>query len=248
MKLLCIGNSFSVDACSYMTSIAEAGGLELTTVNLVIGGCSLERHCSNIGMNDDAHLYSKSIDALSVGKISLDEALAEDTYDVVSIQQASHFSGVWETYDPYLMVLVDHVRRFQPNAKLAIHQTWAYEQDSPHSGFKTYESNRHLMHASLTECYERAAKLSGADFIVRCGDLIATLRDSWRFDPEKFGSRLTRDGFHLSYEYGRYAAGLMWCSTLGMENVEDNSFRPPFLGVSEEKLAFIRRTVKELVG
>ncbi len=248
MKLLCIGNSFSVDACTYMTNIAEAGGFELTTVNLVIGGCSLERHCSNIGMNDDDHLYAKKVNAKNVGNISLDEALAEDTYDVVSIQQASHYSGMWETYEPYLMTLVEHVRKFQPNAKLAIHQTWAYEQDAFHSEFDNYGRNRHLMHAALTECYERAAKISGADLIVRCGDLIATLRDSWRFDPEKFGSRLTRDGCHLNYEYGRYAIGLMWCATLGMKNVEDNSFRPPLFGLSEEKLAFIRRTVKELVG
>lgn len=248
MKILFIGNSFSVDACTYMTDIAEAGGFELTTVNLVIGGCSLERHCSNIGMNDEEHLYAKAINAKSVGKISLDEALKEDTYDVVSIQQASHYSGMWETYDPYLMTLVGHVRKYQPKAKLAIHETWAYEQDASHSGFNNYERNRHLMHASLVECYERAAKLSGADIIVRCGDLIATLRESWRFDPEKFGSRLSRDGFHLSCDYGRYAAGLMWCATLGMKNVEDNSFRPPMLGLSEEKLAFIRRTVKDLVG
>ena len=231
-----------------MTKIAEAGGFDLKTVNLVIGGCSLERHCSNIGMDDEEHLYGKQVDGAGAEKISLDAALAEDTYDVVTIQQASHFSGLWDTYEPYLMTLVEHVRKFQPNAKLAVHQTWAYEQDSPHGGFNNYESNRHLMHAMLSECYERAAKLAGADFVIRSGDLIATLRDSWRFDPEKFGSRLTRDGFHMSYDYGRYAIGLLWCATLGMKNVEENSFRPPFFGIQEEKLAFIRKTVAALVG
>ena len=231
-----------------MTKIAEAGGFELTTVNLFIGGCSLERHCSNIGMNDEEHSYAKSVNTVPDGRISLDAALAEDKYDIVSIQQASHYSGLWETYVPYLEQLVSHVRKFQPTAKIAVHQTWAYEVDSTHSCFVNYEKNRFLMHAMLNECYERAAKIIGADYFVRCGDLIATLRDSWRFDPEKFGSRLTRDGFHMSYDYGRYAIGLLWCATLGMQNVEENSFRPPMLGLSEEKLAFIRKTVAALVG
>lgn len=246
MKILFIGNSFSVDACYYMTKIAEAGNFDLTTVNLVIGGCSLERHCSNIGMDDEEHSYAKSINTVPDDRISLDAALAEDKYDIVSIQQASHYSGMWETYVPYLEELVSHVRKFQPDAKIAIHQTWAYEVDASHSGFANYERNRHLMHARLSECYRRAAKLINADIFVPCGDLIATLRDSWRFDPEKYGTRLTRDGFHLSMDYGRYAAGLMWCAVLGMKNVMENAYRPPFVDLSEEKIKFIKKAVVNL--
>ena len=246
MKILFIGNSFSVDACYYMTKIAEAGNFDLTTVNLVIGGCSLERHCSNIGMDDEEHSYAKSINTVPDGRISLDAALAEDKYDIVSIQQASHYSGMWETYVPYLEELVSHVRKFQPDAKIAIHQTWAYEVDSSHSLFGNYEKNRHLMHARLCECYERAAKVIGADIFVPCGNLIATLRDSWRFDPEKYGDRLSRDGFHLSMDYGRYAAGLMWCATLGMKNIMENTFVPPLSGIRSDKIAFIKKTVAEI--
>lgn len=243
MKVLFIGNSFSQDACFYMTKIAEAGDFDLTTVNLVIGGCSLERHCSNIGMNDDNHLYAKGIDNVNVGKISLDEALTEDKYDVVSIQQASHFSGMWETYVPFLEELVAHVREFQPQAKIAVHETWAYEADSVHGGFANYECNRHIMHAKLYECYKRAAELIGADIFVPVGNVIATLRESWMFDPEKYGARLTRDGFHLSMDYGRYAAALTWCAALGMKDVKENPFVPAMLGIDKARIEKIKDTV-----
>ena len=44
MNVLAIGNSFSEDATRYLHQIAKAQGTPLTVVNLVIGGCSLERH------------------------------------------------------------------------------------------------------------------------------------------------------------------------------------------------------------
>ena len=46
MKLLSIGNSFSVDAQAYLHQVAKAEGETLECHNLFIGGCSLERHVS----------------------------------------------------------------------------------------------------------------------------------------------------------------------------------------------------------
>ena len=248
MKLLCIGNSFSKNACEFMDKIAAAGDFDLTTVNLLIPNCSLMIHCENIGKSDEEFLYVKFQNAKKIGKISLDEALSEDKYDVISVQQASLYSGEWESYEPYLTELVTYVRKLQPEAKIAVHQTWAYEVDAPHGGFANYERNRHIMHARLAECYERAAKLIKADYFIPCGNLIATLRDSWRFDPEKYGARLSRDGFHLGFSYGRYAAGLMWCAVLGMENIMENTFTPPFVDVIESNITAIKNAVVSMMN
>ena len=243
MKLLCIGNSFSQNACAFMTKIAEAGNFDLTTVNLFIGGCPLERHCENIGKSDDENLYVKYVDAVRVGKISLDEALAEDKYDIVSVQQASPVSGVWETYVPYLEELVSHVRKFQPEAKIAVHQTWAYEVDSQIPRYGT----RQVMHDSLTECYKRAYELINADLFIPCGNVIEALRCDAAFNPELYGTRLSSDGKHLSVCYGNYAAGLTWCAALGMKDVEENTFLPPFVDVRRDKIDIIKKTVRSIV-
>lgn len=226
-----------------MSKIAEAGNFDLTTVNLFIGGCSLERHCSNIGKSEEENLYAKSVNAISAGKISLDEALIEDKYDIISVQQASPVSGVWEAYVPFLEKLVSHVRKFQPQAKIAVHQTWAYEIDSQIS---TYGS-RKVMHERLTECYEKAVKLIGADLFIPSGNVIEALRHNAAFDPEMYGVRLSSDGKHMSKCYGCYAVGLTWCRALGMENIEENTFVPPFVDARRDLINIIKSTVLSTV-
>ena len=48
MKILCIGNSYSVGATKYLHQIAKQYGDDIDVCNLYIGGCSLERHAKNI--------------------------------------------------------------------------------------------------------------------------------------------------------------------------------------------------------
>ncbi len=248
MKLLCVGNSFSEDACVYMSKIATAGGLDLTTVNLFIGGCSLKRHCSNIGVFDEEHRYTKTTngDPISECDISLDMALAEDEYDYVSVQQASPHSGDWESYVPYLEMLVEHIKKYQPKAKIVLHETWAYEYNSTKGPFEKYGRDRHVMHARLSECYRKAEKLIGADLFIPCGDLIAALREHEEFDPERGGTPLTRDGAHMGLDYGRYAIAALWCVKLGMKNLEANTFVPDTEGIDSQKIALIKSTICEL--
>lgn len=47
-QILSIGNSFSQDAQRYLHELAKSEGMDLQTVNLYIGGCSLERHFRNL--------------------------------------------------------------------------------------------------------------------------------------------------------------------------------------------------------
>ena len=53
MKILSIGNSFSQDAQRYLHRLAKQDGTELKTVNLFIGGCSLQKHYLNM-LDDNA--------------------------------------------------------------------------------------------------------------------------------------------------------------------------------------------------
>ena len=48
IKVLSIGNSFSRDAQRYSYKIAKNEGVEFKSVNLYIGGCSLQTHYMNI--------------------------------------------------------------------------------------------------------------------------------------------------------------------------------------------------------
>ena len=55
LRILAIGNSFSVDAMEHLYAIAAAEGVEeILLGNLVIGGCSLETHVAKAQSDKDA--------------------------------------------------------------------------------------------------------------------------------------------------------------------------------------------------
>ena len=213
MKLLSIGNSFSQDAQEWLHQIAVANGVDLETTNLMIGGCSLETHWSHVVDKECAYYLEqngKNMDRM----VTLDEGLALDEWDVITVQQASHHSGQPQSYVPYLTDLVAYVREKCPNAKIYFHQTWAYEIDSDHGGFVNYGCNQQEMYRRICDCAEMVKKLIGAT-ILPSGPVVQYLRENAPvFDYKNGGMSLNRDGFHLSWEYGRYAAAATWYKVL----------------------------------
>jgi hypothetical protein len=90
LRTLSIGNSFSQDACGYLHQIAASMNIEWECVNLYIGGCSLETHAANLASGAPA--YSLEINGTATGTmISVSDALKDGTYDIVTLQQASHY-------------------------------------------------------------------------------------------------------------------------------------------------------------
>ena len=131
MRLLSIGNSFSMDAHRWLHMLAKEHGVEMECVNLYIGGCSLKTHWENVQNN--APNYELGLDGeRTTTFVSIQQALEMGKWDVVTLQQASGGSGMPETYMPYLTDLAALVREIQPQAKLYFHQTWAYEVDAEH--------------------------------------------------------------------------------------------------------------------
>lgn len=213
MKLLSIGNSFSQDAQQWLHRIAVANGVELETTNLMIGGCSLETHWSHA--NDKEKAYYLEQNGVSTEQlVSLDEGLLLEDWDIITVQQVSNHSGQPQTFFPYLPSLVAYVREKCPAAKLYFHQTWAYEIDSDHGGFVTYNCDQKEMYRRIGDCTAMAAQLTDAT-VLPSGPVIQYLRENApAFDYRNGGLSLNRDGFHLSWEYGRYAAAATWFAVL----------------------------------
>ena len=213
MKLLSIGNSFSQDAQEWLHQIAVANGVELETTNLMIGGCSLETHWNHMTDGESAYYLEqngKNMDRM----VTLEEGLALDVWDVITVQQVSHHSGQPQTYIPYLTELVAYVREKCPTAKIYFHQTWAYEIDSDHGGFLNYNRDQQEMYRRIGDCTEMACRLIDAT-VLPSGPVVQYLRENTpEFDYKNGGLSLNRDGFHLSWDYGRYAAAATWFRVL----------------------------------
>ena len=244
MKVLAIGNSFSQDAFSYLHQIAEGAGEDLTCLGLYIGGCPLSLHAENIRTGAAAYMHQMNGDTSGDLYVSIKDALAEDAWDVVSIQQVSHDSGLYETYLPHLDEVADYVRAARPEAELVIHQTWAYETDSQHGGFANYDRDQKKMYDCLVSAYARAAERLNVR-IIPVGKVIQTLRATPAFDYANGGASLCRDGFHLSIPEGRYAAGLTWFAALTGKSALTTAYAPE--GVSAEVDELIKKTVDSVV-
>ena len=137
LKVLSIGNSFSISAGEFFPNFVLASGNAVKFVSACIGGCSFERHAECLKQCDaDPSLkpYDYSVWYNAAGKIikdwipsgSVNQMLKDDNFDIVTIQQASHFSWRPETYQPFADELIARIRKEQPQAEIMIQQTWSY--------------------------------------------------------------------------------------------------------------------------
>lgn len=137
-----IGNSFSISAGECLPEIVRESGNSIKLVSACIGGCSLERHVECLDAVDaDSSLkpYDYTVWYIADNKVvkhwvpsgSINRMLKDDVWDVITIQQASHFSWRSETYQPFADKLVERIRKDQPTAEIIVQQTWSYRSQDP---------------------------------------------------------------------------------------------------------------------
>lgn len=249
IKILAIGNSFSQDATYYLHQIAAADQVDTKVVNLYIGGCSLERHWNNMESGAAEYLYEEN-GSSSEQYVSIPTALDMEEWDYVVTQQASHDSGLIETYHPYIECIAGYVGKKCPKAEFLIQQTWAYEIDSLHSLFSRYHHSQEEMFLKLSEAYRAVAKQLGIR-LIPCGDVVQTLRKKEPFLYGQGGMSICRDGFHMNILYGRYLLAATWYRTLFGASVSNNTYIPstnlaPNVVCNQQILRVIKETVDEL--
>lgn len=233
VRILAIGNSFSANAVDQnLNELAAADGRVCEIGNLVIGGCSLERHVSNI--RSDAKEYSYRTRS-GLGKqtirtgVSIREALQEQDWDVISVQQVSHLAGMFNTYSPWLPELLAYIMQYRPNAKIVFHQTWAYAQDADHSGFAYYNRDQQAMYEAIITAVRRAAGVYEFEYVIPSGTAIQNLRSI-------LGDAVYTDGFHLN-ALGCYTAACTWYEAIFGGNVSDNSYERADLDAEQQRQA-----------
>lgn len=243
MKVLSIGNSFSEDAQRWLHSISEAGGKTIDTFNLMIGGCTLQTHYNNIKENKSDYAFQGN-NLEYIKNSSINAALAGDKYDVVTVQQASGYSGIPQSYVPYITGIVDYVKEKQPGAKIYFHKTWSYEIDSTHGGFASYNKDQGEMTRRINDCAELVKKLTGVD-VLPVGDFIQYLRENTdEFNYKNGGLSLCRDGFHLLETYGRFAAAAVWYKEFTGEFADAGKFAAQNHGFNADLLGIIVKNLK----
>lgn len=223
LKILAIGNSFSEDAIeNNLWELLDAAGIPAVVANLYIGGCTLERHYNNIVADAPEYRYRKVVDGKTAERwgVRISDALREEQWTHVSLQQASGVSGFYATYDPYLTELIKYVKGFC-SPQFIFHQTWAYSKDSDHGAFPMYGKDQMNMYNFIMNAVREALKdHPEISIVVPSGTAIQNARTSF------LGDSMNRDGFHLDFSYGRYTAACTWFAALTGLRASDNSWKP----------------------
>ena len=253
LKVLMIGNSFSICLLQEMPGVAKAMDLKLDLCSLYIGGCSLERHWQNVckpetnpytlgwnygGVKNDPNAAVAKVAVKTEGKdhrgkivkftgANIPSALTADKWDVVTIQQASHFSWKPESYHPYGDDLVKTIKKLAPQAKIVVQETWSYTPWDKR--FANWGIDQNEMYAKLHDAYAAFAKPYGFDVIP-----VGTAVQAWRsqlpvkYSENSFGgdvcgsAKFTNengkwvphgDVFHFNAD-GHYLQALVWVAKL----------------------------------
>ena len=264
VKVLMIGNSFSISCLRHLPQVAESCGVGLDLASLYIGGCSLEKHCANVEKADaDPSFRPYRFDRCRRGEFvekgsrNIQEALKSEAWDVVTIQQASHDSFRPESYDPFGDRLVATIRKYAPQAKIVVQETWSYTPWDKR--LAKWGIDHDEMYARLHKAYGGFAGRHGFAVIP-----MGTAVQEWRrrlpvkYTENSFGgdvvggrSQAPRDEFkrgadnrwtpncdvfHLNGR-GEYLQALVWAASLfdgiDLEKVE---YRPDFVTEADAKL------------
>ena len=226
LRVLAIGNSFSEDAVEqYLYNLAAEEGLELVIGNAYRGGQGLNSHWNDIQNNTNTFEYRKIVKGSRTNTTgqALSTIITDEPWDIVTFQQVSQDSGRPDTYEPYLGNLIDFLLGLttNPNVKVGMHQTWAYAQNSTHSGFANYDNNQLTMYKAIVNAVNQAvANHDELTFVIPSGTAIQNARTSI------LGDNLNRDGYHLDYGIGRYIAACTWLEAVTELSAVGKNYHP----------------------
>ncbi len=225
LRILAVGNSFSDDGTEYIPGLLEAAGIHNVIVaRLYIGGCSLERHCREYAEGTRDYVYYKSTDnkwtTVSKNATILD-GLKDEPWDIITLQEVSNHSGTYDTYQAWAPKLISIIRKEALNPKAAIvwHMTWAYASNSDHGAFPLYDRDQDKMYNAILDCVKHARKDFNVPVVIPSGVAVQIARETRLNNQDRVPAtskvyQLTRDGFHLSRQHGRYIAACTWFEAL----------------------------------
>lgn len=246
VRILAIGNSFSQDAMKWLYDIYRGYGYRnIELANLMFGGCSLAQHRAHIQNQTAAYEFEQNTNGswhTDAERRTADYGIDFNTWDIIVIQQVSGYAGDAASYGEDFAFLVDYVanRVAEKSTRIYWQMTWAYQADSNHVDFKKYGNDQLTMYRAITETVQNVVVPNRA-----VSGVIPTATAVQNMRTGSLGDTLTRDGFHLNLNYGRYLAGLTWaCALTG----EDPMQAVAAGGVTQAQLDEIKESVAYAVA
>ena len=246
VSILFLANSFADDTIQYMPEIARDVGYDLDLYNLYIGGCDINRHINNIINKEKAYelrIYNKEKQVWEARyDVVSTSFIPSKRWDYIVLQQSSYFSGLPNGLDN-IEKLVELIKSLaNPDVKFIWNMTWSYPHYSDLEVFKKeYKNDSNFMYKSIIKNVKEYI-LPNNDFvkIIPNGTALGNVRECIKDEL------LYRDGFHLSYQFGRFLAGLTATSAIVDKDITNVKFHP--IEIDEETIELYKRCVKDAIN
>lgn len=246
IKILMVGNSFADDSIQYVRNIFDSLGYKyIKVVCLYFGGCSIDMHLSFYKNGESTYLYNEAGDdeiRTKDGYYSLKQGIEDDDWDIITFQQVSYLSGLSSSYGN-LKELVSIVKELNhnPNTKYAWLMTWSDSKDSVRDCFiENYGGSQEVESKGIRSCVKHIMEEHKFDVLIPTGKAIDNIRKT------SIGDTLNRDGYHLSFDKGRYIASLSLALSISKDLGAKDIYHPPF--VSEEEFGIMLNGVIEAIN
>lgn len=223
LKVLSIGNSFSHDAFCYVPYLIKdiAPDIDLTLEIAAIGGCSLEMHDNFSKNNEPNYQFYKHVPNKTEWEVynerPIKEALLDEKWDIIILQQQSERSQHYETYQPYLDNFISYIfNTINYNTKLAWHLTPSYG----HTGNEGIE-----MYERIAACSKRVLAETPIEIVFPNGTAIQNARNTYLKD---LGDQKHLSGDNLHMQDGLPRQIEAYTTILTLLKVTGNEYRSIF--------------------
>lgn len=246
VSILFIANSFSDDTIQYMPEIAKECGYYLDLFNLYIGGCDIDTHIRNLVQNNkdyELRIYNKEKQIWETEyNVSSNDFIPTRKWDYIVLQQSSYFSGLKNGLNNIekLLELVKE-KLVSKETQFIWNMTWAYPKYSDLEVFLEY------FNGDQNKMYEAIVN-NVKEKIVTNKEFVKIIPNGTAFMNARLFIKdelLHRDGFHLSYQPGRYLAGLTAVGTILDADISVVKFRPD--PITDEMRDTFTKCVKEAI-
>lgn len=241
-KILTIGNSFAVDTLHYVPAIAASCGYPLELGNLYVGGCSIRMHHTHAEADAPVYTYytNNGGEWMTTPETKMSDALHSADWDCITIWPGTKDGSRHTNPESYTLLpaLADYVRaNTRPDIPLAYNLTWVGEADSTRPELAEIGGDQLLLLGRISEI-TRTHVASLVPFV--CIAPMGTAVQNARSHPAL--PCLTRDGYHLSKDLGRYIAALTFFGTLTGQDISTITWAPE--GVDDNTRAIAIRAAK----
>lgn len=198
LRILVLGNSFTLDATTYLQDMVNAAGIDNNKICLYEGyfeGASFYTWSNAIEKNYNIVL-DKKVGLLYMESRGDMKDIINQEWDLVIIQQVSSLSYKWSSYKDLSPLLINILQNC-PNKNLciAVQMPWVHNRSE-----MPFVLNKNF------ECCTAMTNTFGLDLVIPTGTAIQLARNTSLED----GNYLTRDDWHLNEGMGRYIAACTW--------------------------------------